>query len=223
MTLAPLALAAAIAARCVVLERRLDAVGDAEHELRGALTAFGLGLERLARDPLGRRFGMAMGSELERARSALADLAAAREGRCCAPEGQPLALDRLARSAAAAWQPAARAGGRRVLVDWRAGPVRVMGNRGRLAQALGNLLANAVEHGSGPIRVEATRVGGRVRLEVLNGLREAEPGSGAEPRGSGRGRGLRIAARAVEECGGSLTVSRANGRAEAAVELPLGP
>lgn len=240
------AVAAGVAVRCALARRdearRLEAVADAEHELRGALTTFGLGLERLGRDPVGRSVGRSLWSELERARAALRDLSAAREGASAPVPGEPLLLDRLARSAAAAWRPAASARGRRVLVDWRAGPVRVRADRGRLAQALGNLLSNAVEHGSGPIRVEARRMGSRVRLEVVNGLREDSAPSGTrapEPdargssadsrpspdaRGSAdRGRGLRIAARAVEECGGALSVSRANGRAAAAVELPLGP
>lgn len=212
-SLAGWALSGALAMRCAARERsaarRLDAVGDAEHELRGALTAFGLGLERLSRDPVGRRLGFSLASELDRARAALGDLAEARKGHASGSGCEPLALDRLARSAAAAWQPAARAHGRRVLVDWRAGPVRVRGDRGRLAQALGNLLSNAVEHGTGPIRIQATRVGGRVRIEVVNGL------------GHDRGRGLRIATRAVEDCGGTLALERAGGQAAAAVELPL--
>ncbi|HEX8054375.1 MAG TPA: ATP-binding protein [Thermoleophilaceae bacterium] len=247
--------AAAAAARVAVLrrqlrdaERRLDAGADAEHELRGAVTAFGLALDRLARDPRGRRLAMSLGSELERARTALGDLGAARQGEPAAPRSERFALDRLARSAAAAWQPAALAAGRRVELDWRAGPASVRGDRGRLAQALGNLLANAVEHGTGPIRLEARRTGGRVRLEVVNGLREARdeaaaggPAAGrrlgeaaldvsacAEPSGrrlgeaAPRGRGLRIASRAVAASGGSLSIARGGGRASAAIELPLG-
>ena len=196
--------AALLGARCVALGRRLDAAGDAEHELRGAMTAFALALDRLGRDPVGRRLGMVLRSELERARAALDDLAAARHGHEPAERSEGVAFDRLARSSAAAW---------RVPLDWHAGPVHVRGDRGRLAQALGNLLSNAVEHGTGPIRVEARRVGGRVRLEVVNGLRP-EPD---------RGRGLRIAARAAEGAGGSLSFARADGRASAALELPLGP
>jgi signal transduction histidine kinase len=197
---------------------RLEAIGDAEHELRGALTAFGLALDRLGNDPLGRRIGRALASELDRARLALEQLGDAREGERHPPRREPLALDRLARSAAAAWQPAARSAGRRVQVDWRAGPVRVRGDRGRLAQALGNLLANAVEHGSGPVRLEATRHGRSVRLEVVNGLREEEEAVGT---GRPRGRGLRIASQAIDACGGTLSFSRTGGRAAAALELPL--
>jgi signal transduction histidine kinase len=225
--------AAGLGSRCLVAERRaarcerrLEAAADAEHELRGAVTAFGLALERLGRDPVGRRLGWSLRSELERARAALADLAAARDGEAVDARAEPLALDRLARSAAAAWQPAARAAGRRVQVDWRAGPVRVRADRGRLAQALGNLLSNAVEHGSGPVRVEATRTGGRVRVEVVNELREEPLDAAARPPAPvpapGRGRGLRIAARALEQCGGTLSVARGGGRASAALELPLG-
>lgn len=221
--------AAGLGSRCVSLERRaarwerrLEAAGDAEHELRGALTAFGLALDRLARDPLGRRLGRSLGSELERARTALADLATTRHGELEPPRNEPLALDRLVRSAAAAWQPAARDDGRRVQVDWRAGPVRVRGDRGRLAQALGNLLSNAVEHGTGPVRLQATRIGRHVRLEVVNEVRAGPPTPFTAAR-AGRGRGLRIATRAIEQCGGTLSLSRRDGRASAALELPLCP
>jgi hypothetical protein len=249
-------LAAATAARCARLERqvrrqraRLESIADGEHELRGALTAFGFGIERLGRDPGARRIAWSLGSELERARSALDDLAASRAP---AVRREPLALDRLVRAAAAAWGAAAQRGGRRVELDWRAGPVSVVADRGRLAQALGNVLSNALEHGSGPIRVMARRSGRRVRLEVVNALPRGAPGTGgaaalgeataggaaaapgeataggaaAAPggaAGAGRGRGLRIAARAVESCGGTLSVSRDHARVAAAIELPLGP
>jgi signal transduction histidine kinase len=178
-------LALVLAWRAELLRRRLDAVGDAEHELRGALTAFA--------------FVPELGSEMDRARAALADLAAARHGERRAGAPEPLPIDRLARAAAAAWEPAARALGRRIEVHWEAGPARVPGDRGRIAQALGNVLANAVEHGSGPISLRATRDDERVRLEVANQV--------------DRGRGLRIATRAVEECGGTLSL--------AAIDLPL--
>ena len=177
--------AALLAWRAELLRRRLEAVGDAEHELRGALTAFG--------------FVPELASEMERARAALAELTAARHGGVRPTASEPVVLERVARSAAAAWEPAARALGRRIEMQWDAGAVRMPLDRGRFAQALGNLLANAVEHGSGPIALRATRTQGRVRLEVANGV--------------DRGRGLGIATRAVEECGGTLAL--------AAIDLPL--
>jgi signal transduction histidine kinase len=194
--------AALLAGHVAGVRSALDAVGDAEHELRGALTAIELSL-----DPV---LAGALDSELARARTALTDLAAARAGTVVAPRRwERVALEPLARSAATAWQAAARRRGRRVQVDWRAGPVRVLADRGRLAQALGNLLANAVEHGAGPVRLEARRRGGAVRLEVTNRLT------------ADRGRGLRIAARAVEGGGGRLTLGSSPAHAAAAIELPL--
>jgi two-component system sensor histidine kinase MtrB len=178
------------------VERRLELVADAEHELRAAITAFALGLE-------GNPLRAELESELERARAALADLTAVREGTAPAAAAAPADVERLARSAAAAW---GRAGA--VEVDWQAGAPRIAADRGRVAQVIGNLLANAVEHGAGAVRLIARRRGGAVRLEVVN-ARHA------------RGRGLRIAARAARLCGGELTVGESPDRVAAALDLPL--
>ena len=69
--------------------------------------------------------------------------------------------------------PRCAAPGARCRFDWRAGPTQVVADRGRLAQALGNLLANAAEHGSGPLEVRGRRVPGAVRVEVRNGAGSA--------------------------------------------------
>jgi signal transduction histidine kinase len=211
---------AMLAARCARTGRRLELVADAEHELRGALTAFGLAIERAPGGAAGRRAAQMLESELDRARAALDDLAQARGRRAPARRPDLVPLDRLARSAAAAWRPAARLVGRRVELDWRAGPVRVRADRGRLAQAFGNLMANAVEHGAGPVRIVARRRGGAVRVEVVNAL-PATPATASEATRRSRGRGLAIASRAVERCGGDLTVDATAERARAAIELPV--
>ena len=182
--------AAGLAWRAARLHRRLHAVADAEHELRGALTAFG--------------FVPGLASEVERARSALDDLSVTGGRR----EPQTTSLRQAVTAALEAWTPAASFSGRALELDWQAGALPLRADRGRLAQALGNLLANALEHGAGPVRLRATRVPGSVRLEVVNGLAE-------------HGRGLRIATRAVEECGGSLSLARDERHASAAIELPL--
>ena len=158
--------ALACAGLALSLRARLARVADAEHELRGALTAFGLGLERLARTPAGRRLALPLRGELERALAALADLSP-----------RPVCARPATVEAA-----------------------------GRVAQVLGNLLSNAVEHGDGPVRVEVT-----------NAARPAPAG----PRVPGRGRGLRIAQRAARAAGGELTVTHAGGRFSAAIELPV--
>jgi signal transduction histidine kinase len=86
---------------------------------------------------------------------------------------------------------------------------------GRLAQVLGNVIANAVEHGVGPVEVGARREGGVVRLELSNADR-----SGLAGREAGRGRGVVIAKRAASELGGRVTVEREGGVTRTVVELP---
>jgi signal transduction histidine kinase len=93
----------------------------------------------------------------------------------------------------------------------------VRADGGRLAQALGNVLSNAVEHGSGPIEITAVRSGPRaVRVEVRN-----DNASRMGHRRTGRGRGLGIASRAVREAGGTLTFEQSRDSTTAALELPL--
>jgi signal transduction histidine kinase len=217
-----LALACAVAA--LAMRRRLERVADVEHEVRGALTAFGLGVERLARTPAGRRLAPALESELARARSALADLPGAPgDARPAAP------LERLVRSAAGAWSAAVRNG--EIEVEWAAGPRVAAASPGRVAQALGNLVSNAAEHGDGPVRVRASRSSSAVRVEVSNRFRPAPvepfPHQGGEKAPQigygGRGRGLRIAGRAARAAGGRLTVSAARDGVTAALELPVEP
>jgi len=80
---------------------------------------------------------------------------------------------------------------------------------GRLAQVLGNVIANAAEHGVGPVEVRA------VRLELANRDRAT---NGGQRRG--RGRGLVIARRAASDLGGSVRVEREDGITRTVVELP---
>jgi signal transduction histidine kinase len=200
------AIAVALALDALRLRRRLELVARAEHELRGPLTAFGLGLESARR---GRPVAGVLYAELERARTALADLSAARRGRRALAAPRRLELERLARSSAAAW------GAR---LEWRAGAARVDGDAGRLAQALGNLLANAAEHGAGDVVLRAERAAGRggVRLEVANADAARGPADVRD-----RGRGLAIAAAAARSAGGRLATRRAGGEFRAILDLPL--
>jgi signal transduction histidine kinase len=98
----------------------------------------------------------------------------------------------------------------------------------RLAQAIGNLLANALEHGSGVVEVGARSIAGRVRIEVSDegaGLPAPVAELARRPRaGRGRrGRGLAIASDIVERHGGRLVSAPSPRGARLAIELPAGP
>jgi signal transduction histidine kinase len=184
-------LAALAGWRVWALSRRLELVACAEHELRGPLAALTLSAARS--DPVP---AAVVEGQLERARTALADLTEARRGRRAPARPQRLDLQALAERTAAGWG---------AVVDWRVGEAVVAADPGRISQALGNLLSNAVEHGGGGrVELRALRAGGRLRIEVAD-----------------RGRGLAIAGRAVEEAGGRLALASSPGGTVAAIELPL--
>ena len=202
------------------LRRRAALVADAAHELRGPLTALSLGIEALRRQPAARRRAEALATELSRMEIAVDDAAAAGRGR--RSDGHParLALQPLLERSGEAWLPAAERRGGRVRLDWQAGATPVRADPRRLAQAFGNLLANAVEHGGGEIVVRGRRSTGGVRVEIED--RGTGAGRRRGTRGAARGRGLQIAARALEQAGGRLaTADRTGGGHVAVAELPI--
>jgi signal transduction histidine kinase len=185
------------------LRSRLELVADAEHELRGPATALSLVCERMRRaGGVASPYPELVDAQLARMRMGLEDLGAARRGRRASSTARPQALRPLALGAAAGV-------GSEVRTDWDAGVPRVVADRGRLAQALGNLVDNAAEHGDGLVELRGRRLDGTVRIEVRNGSAD-------------RGRGLRIAARAAESAGGRIELGVEEGQVVAALELPAG-
>jgi signal transduction histidine kinase len=211
------AVIARLGVTAVRLRRRLELVARASHELRGPAAALSLSVAVMRREPGGIRRALVLEAQLDRMFAGLDDLDAARAGRRAPARPAVLPLERLVRGAAAGWAPVARSTGRRVRFSWEGAPAPVRADRGRLAQALGNLVANAVEHGSGPVELRGRRAGGHVRVEVRDGG-AANPGV---RRADGRGRGLAIATEAVEEAGGSLVLERRKDGTTAAIELPV--
>jgi hypothetical protein len=201
---------------------RSEQIARAEHELRGAATALALVAEALQRDPVVRHHGAAIGAQLDRLRAGLADLEAARTGKSVAPVPEPVELSSLTRAA--------------VEFAWVGGPVPARLDRRRFAQALGNMLANAAEHGTGDVRVVGRSHDGRVSVEVSNAVerpaakpesppakpqsRPARPEPSEAGRPSKRGRGLLIASDAAEELGGRLSFEIVEDTAVATLELP---
>jgi signal transduction histidine kinase len=110
-------------------------------------------------------------------------------------------------------------------MQWSDPPVRVWGDRLRLAQATRNLIANAIEHGGGTVEVRGRRAGDAVRIEVIDrgpGLpapvaelvRLARGGRGR------RGRGLAITTAIAADHGGRLAAAPSDHGARLVLELP---
>jgi signal transduction histidine kinase len=80
---------------------------------------------------------------------------------------EPIAADDLLWTIARRFAPRAEAEGRSVEVVGATG-VQLAGDRLRLEQALGNLVDNALRHGAGPVRLEASSANGVVELRVAD-------------------------------------------------------
>jgi signal transduction histidine kinase len=215
--LAVVAWALAASALHVRERRRVVMAARAGHEIRGPLCTARLALEGLERSAR----VQAIDLELQRAALALDDLAGVRrEQRRVVDAGDVL------RDAREAWAALAAAQAVPIRVD--SAPAPVLADPLRLAQACTNLVANAIEHGDGPVRVRTLVSGGRVRIEVADsgpGLPAPVPELVAAARGrrTPRGHGLAIAAAIAERHGGRLTTAPSARGARLVLDLPLAP
>jgi signal transduction histidine kinase len=206
---------------------RMEAVARACHELRGPLTAARLGLAAPAGQELpspGRL--RAIDTELGRAALALDDLSGAGGGVRRLWRLDRVDVRELAADSVEAWRASASAAGSAVRVGWSGEEAAVWGDRLRLAQALGNLIANAIEHGRAPVGVDVAVRGRLVRVAVSDegpGLPAPVAELRRRPRrGRGaRGRGLAIAAEVAEAHGGALVSAPSESGARLVLELPM--
>jgi signal transduction histidine kinase len=195
--------------------RRVVQAARAQHEVRGPLAVARLalgGLERTARVE-------AIDLELRRAALALDDLAGGARGR----RRETVDIGRLLVDAAPAWRALATHHGSTLSVEGVS--ACVAGDPLRIAQACGNLVANAFEHGGGSVHVRVSTVGSHVRVEVRDdgpGLPAPVTALAAAARGrrSHRGHGLAIAAAIARRHGGRVTSVPREGGAHVVLELP---
>lgn len=214
-------IAAAVAARNLRAGRRRTALNEALHELRRPLQAIALA---------GDSSPGAVRSSVRLAAVALERLEGEVNGEALRSRTRAVELRPIVEAAARRWRARASLGGGRLSLRWQAGGAVVEGDSVALAQALDNLIVNAIEHGGPAIAIEAERRHGRVRLRVADSGRSSRPptrrGTPAETiaRLSGRrrrGHGLNVVRRVAAAHRGRFVLQRSDRGTVAMLELPL--
>ena len=153
-------------------ERRL--LSDASHELRTPLTVLRTGIQvalRRERDVDELRAALESAEHeagrVTRIAEDLLVVARADQGRLPL-RLEPLVAGELLDAAAGRARPAAESTGRELRVESDGARAMVLADRDRTGQALDNLVANALAHGSGAVRLAARAAGERVELHVID-------------------------------------------------------
>jgi len=221
----PLALSmvAAVAAQGLRAGRRRSALNEALHELRRPLQAVALAS--------GPQLAAAGGEDpIELAAAALERLDKEINGGPLAPVWGTIDGHSLVRSAVGRWQSRAVLADGSLELRWNAGRAVVRGDRRALAQALDNLIVNAIEHGGPTIVVAARRRKGRLRIAVVDSGRALRPRSRRNNPAeviahlSGRrrhGHGLTVVRRVAATHSGRFALRRSQHGSLAVLELPL--
>ena len=209
------------------LERERRFTADASHELRTPLALLETELELALRRPRSpEELQAALRSaavEVDRLRRLADDLLVlAQLDRGRVPlRREPIDADDLLDGVARRFASRAADDGRPL--DVVGSDVTFEGDRLRLEQALGNLVDNALRHGAGPVRLEASSVNGSVELRVDRRAAQASRPPSSRTRssafsrpdaarsGGSAGLGLAIVAAVAEAHGGTARASTGGG------------
>jgi signal transduction histidine kinase len=231
-------LSAALGRRVRQLRCRLESLDRPLHELRGALAALELGLSFVERSREVRRelngCAESLHVSLDRAALAARDIGILHVGKPAVIDVKiELDFRELVLRSARAWSFLSSSYAGNVEVDWRAGPVRVLGNSTRLQQAFDNLIANALEHGGSRVLIEGEYRERIVRVLVSDGggglpqdLDAVLAGKEAEAASLGqgcssRGHGLAIASQVIRDHEGRLGLGMGSNGPGLLIELPV--
>jgi signal transduction histidine kinase len=218
-------LAAAVAIQGLRTGRRRTALNEALHELRRPLQTLALVSPGTVRaEPA------AIQGSVRMAAAALERLEREINGEAPASVRETAAARPLLDSAVGRWRARAALAGGSLSLCWQAGEAAIAADRCAVAQALDNLVANAIEHGGPEIVVEAGSGSGRLRVAVVDSGRGTRPQSRPEnaaeliARLSGRrlrGHGLRVVRRTAAAHDGNFQLHSSARGTEAILELPL--
>ena len=216
-------------------ERERRFVADASHELRTPLSVLKAELETTLRSPgldadARESLGAALAETDQLAQLADDLLLIARSSEGGLPlQREPVAVDELLEQAARRFEERARSEGRSIAVEAPEGLSASLDPL-RMRQALGNLVDNALRHGSGPVVLSARAADdGGVEITVRDGgagfSDELAPraferftrGDAGRGRSGGAGLGLAIVSAIAEAHGGAAAL---DGRAGVRLSLP---
>lgn len=217
-------MAGVVAAQGLRAGRRRSALNEALHELRRPLQAIALtGGGPVGSPPV-------LESSVHLAAAALDRLDREVNGGGLQRPPEAVEVRPLLEAAVRRWAARASLGGGSLKLRWRAGRAVVVGDRVELAQALDNLLVNAIEHGGPEISVDARPRKGRVRIAIADSGRSSRPAARRETpaeaigRLSGRrrrGHGLAVVRQVVAAHHGRFALRRSERGSIALLDLPL--
>lgn len=216
-------LALVAAAQGLRAGRRRSALNEALHELRRPLQAIALAGGGVGSPP-------AINSSVHLAAAALERLDREVNGGGLQRPPESVEVRPLLEAAVRRWRARATLGGGSLQLRWRAGWAVVIGDRVDLAQALDNLIVNALEHGGPEISIDARPHKGRVRIVIADSGCAARPEARRDTpaeviaRLSGRhrhGHGLVVVRQVAAAHGGRFALRRSERGSLALFELPL--